>query len=313
MHIVVFPGWYPSRGDALSGDFIQRHMNAIALKCKVTIIIPIKDNSVTKGEKVVHENENLTEIFHYYSSVTSIKWLESFISFIRYTYICLSVTQTINKKSKIHLAHIYILQKNLLLGLLSKWFYRIPYVISEQSTLYIDGRFEKMSVFQKQIYKWVFSQASSLHSVSYYLLKNIQLKLKIKSGTVVIPNVVNASLFCLGRGSVNNVTTFVHVSNMVYQKNVEGMLYAFKNAKDSNKNFLLHLVGPLPDHIPLLIKQLDLEKDVKLWNERTYEEVAMIMKQSDVFVFFTRYETFGCVIIEANACGLPVIATLFFI
>jgi glycosyltransferase involved in cell wall biosynthesis len=54
---------------------------------------------------------------------------------------------------------------------------------------------------------------------------------------------------------------------------------------------------------------LDLDKDVQLWNERTYKEVAMIMKQSDVFVFFTRYETFGCVIIEANACGLPVIAT----
>ena len=26
-------------------------------------------------------------------------------------------------------------------------------------------------------------------------------------------------------------------------------------------------------------------------------------------IFFTRYETFGCVIIEANACGLPVIVS----
>jgi glycosyltransferase involved in cell wall biosynthesis len=37
--------------------------------------------------------------------------------------------------------------------------------------------------------------------------------------------------------------------------------------------------------------------------------VAEVMKQSDVFVFFTRFETFGCVIIEANACGVPVIVT----
>ena len=33
------------------------------------------------------------------------------------------------------------------------------------------------------------------------------------------------------------------------------------------------------------------------------------MQQSDVFVLFTRYETFGCVIIEANACGLPIIVS----
>jgi glycosyltransferase involved in cell wall biosynthesis len=204
-----------------------------------------------------------------------------------------------------------VLQKNLLVGFLLKWFFKIPYVISEQSTLYIDGRFEMMNFFERQMYKWVFLCASSTHAVSNYLLRSIRQKLKKKFAAVVIPNVVNVDLFCYSTRNLNGVTTFVHVSNMVYQKNVEGMLHAFKKAKVCNNKFLLHLVGPLPSHIPHLIEQLNLSEYVILWNERSYTEVAEIMKQSDVFIFFTRFETFGCVIIEANACGLPVIATDF--
>ncbi len=311
MHIVVFPGWYPTRADALSGDFIQRHIHAIASKCRVTVIIPVKDNSVKQGEKVVCEKGDLSEIFFYYPPTTSVKWIESLISLIRYTYVCLRFTRTINKENKIHLAHLYVLQKNLLVGFLLKWFFKIPYVISEQSTLYIDGRFEMMNFFERQMYKWVFLCASSTHAVSNYLLRSIRQKLKKKFAAVVIPNVVNVDLFCYSTRNLNGVTTFVHVSNMVYQKNVEGMLHAFKKAKVCNNKFLLHLVGPLPSHIPHLIEQLNLSEYVILWNERSYTEVAEIMKQSDVFIFFTRFETFGCVIIEANACGLPVIATDF--
>ena len=85
------------------------------------------------------------------------------------------------------------------------------------------------------------------------------------------------------------------------------MLQAFAIAKKTTGNFILNLVGPLPDAIKKLINELGLEKHVITWQERNYQEVADIMQQSDVFVFFTRYETFGCVIIEANACGLPVI------
>lgn len=103
--------------------------------------------------------------------------------------------------------------------------------------------------------------------------------------------------------------TFVHVSNMVYQKNVEGMLEAFAEVKKKTDMFYLNLVGPIPDTFRLLINELGLSTNTTVFNERNYKEVAEIMQQSDVFVFFTRHETFGCVIIEANACGLPVIVS----
>lgn len=87
------------------------------------------------------------------------------------------------------------------------------------------------------------------------------------------------------------------------------MLQAFAKVKAVHPSFFLNLVGPMPTAIKELITQLNLQENVVVHGAKTNAEVAAIMQHSDVFVFFTRYETFGCVIIEANACGLPVIVT----
>jgi glycosyltransferase involved in cell wall biosynthesis len=309
MHILVFPGWYPTRLDELSGDFIQRHMQAIALKCKVTVVIPVKDENINKVERVEAVNGNLTEIYIYYPSLASIQSIDSVLSFVQYTYIALKNAIAINKKDKVDIVQLYVLQKNVSLGFLMRWIIKVPFVVSEQSTFYVDGRLEKAGWFQKKCYSYILSRASSIHAVSNYLLTNIRKKLNVKTDGVVIPNVVDTSLFVYNGHPINNPVTFVHVSNMVPQKNVEGMLQAFGEVKKNGLHFKLNLVGPVPSHIPPLVDKLGIDDDVTVWGARKYTEVAHIMKRSDFFVFFTRYETFGCVIIEANASGLPVIVT----
>lgn len=307
MHIVVFPGWYPGRVDRLSGDFIQRHMQAVAPYCRVSVIIPVKDCSADKEDLVTIKKGNLTEIYYYYPSLSSIRWLDSLLSFIRYNYLCIKSTSGLNKEEKVTLAHLYVLQKNQLVGFFLKWFYKIPYVVSEQSTLYVDGRFDKMNAIEKKIVRSVFAGSASFHTVSNYLASALKLKLKLKKEPVIIPNVVDTNIFFYNNDLSSDSVTFVHVSNMTHQKNVEGMLQAFAEVKNVNSSFILNLVGPLPAGVASLISELGLSKNITTWNERNYTEVAEIMQQSDIFVFFTRHETFGCVIIEANACGLPVI------
>lgn len=309
MHIVVFPGWYPSKIDKLSGDFIQRHMYAIAQYCRVSVIIPVKDNSINKKDIVTVKKGNLTEIYYYYPSLSSMRWLDSLLSFIRYNYYCLQTTKSLDKDEKINLVQLYVLQKNHLIGFWLKRFYKIPYVVSEQSTLYVDGRYDKMSQIAKIVYRRVFKKSASFHAVSKYLASALKSKLRLDKDGVIIPNVVDSNLFYYNNDLTNDRVAFVHVSNMTHQKNVEGMLHAFAEVKKVTGSFLLNLVGPLPGYIRSLIDELGLTKNAITWNERSYKEVAEIMQQSDVFVFFTRHETFGCVIIEANACGLPVIVS----
>lgn len=309
MHVLVFPGWYPNKFDNLSGDFIQRHLQAIAIEAKVTVIIPVKDNTITKAYQTEVVQGKLTEKFLYYPSISSVKWLDNLLSFLRYNYLCITQAGILIKKENISLVHLYVLQKNQLVGVILQQFYKIRYVISEQSTMYVDGGIEKLTWIQKTLWKICFRGAASYHAVSHFLATNIKKKLNLSNEFVVIPNVVNSDHFSFKAKSPNYVVNFVHVSNMVYQKNVEGMLEAFAAVRNLQHEFILHLVGPITESLRLLIAQLGLTKHVIIWGAKSYTEVAAIMQQCDVFVFFTRFETFGCVIIEANACGLPVIVS----
>jgi glycosyltransferase involved in cell wall biosynthesis len=38
-------------------------------------------------------------------------------------------------------------------------------------------------------------------------------------------------------------------------------------------------------------------------------ELVKLVQTSDALILYSRYETFGCVLIEANACGVPVIVS----
>lgn len=195
MHILVFPGWYPGKVDKLAGDFIQRHMHAIAQNCEVSVVFAVKDHSIKKMDVVTVKKGTLTEIVYYYPSLISIKWLDNFLSFIRYNYYCIKTAKALHQHRKVDIVQLYVLQKNQLIGIILKLLYRIPYVVSEQSTVYVDGRFDKMNLFSKMALRWVFNYSHSYHAVSNYLMQALKTKLKLKKDGVVIPNVVDLNLF----------------------------------------------------------------------------------------------------------------------
>ncbi len=58
-----------------------------------------------------------------------------------------------------------------------------------------------------------------------------------------------------------------------------------------------------------MITKLGLQQQVLLKGEVPQEELAKSIQQCDALVLYSRFETFGCVLIEANACGVPVIVS----
>ncbi|NLT05409.1 MAG: glycosyltransferase family 4 protein [Solirubrobacterales bacterium] len=67
--------------------------------------------------------------------------------------------------------------------------------------------------------------------------------------------------------------------------------------------------GPLQGPLAEQAARLGLGDRVRLRGELPKEEIAELMRASDAFVLPSTDETFGCVLIEALACGLPVVAT----
>jgi glycosyltransferase involved in cell wall biosynthesis len=100
------------------------------------------------------------------------------------------------------------------------------------------------------------------------------------------------------------------VGRLIKDKNVDVLIKAIKLVKRKIPNVICYIIGDGPEKEKLIeiVEDLDLKENVKLMGFlENYADVIAYMKSSKIFVFPSTREGFGIVIIEANACGLPVI------
>lgn len=104
--------------------------------------------------------------------------------------------------------------------------------------------------------------------------------------------------------------TFVAVGRMVPVKQFDVMIDAFSRLKNK-ENIKLIIVGDgiLRNNLERQIESLGLQGREELVGLKKPEEVSDILYNSDCFVLSSHRDTFGIVLIEAMAKGLPVITT----
>ncbi|MEP7255115.1 MAG: glycosyltransferase [Ferruginibacter sp.] len=313
-NVLWLTSWYPNRMDNFDGDFIQRHARAVSGFCKVHVIyvVKIKDKLTQPGveEKLAG---NLTEQIIYYKPIqTGIKLLDKFLSQQKYNNLYRkAITTYINTKGKPGCVHVHVALKAGLAALWAKKKWNIPFIVTEHSTVYLPEADERIENFSALYQNWllqIMKKASLVTVVSDQLGKAIQKYFPFVN-YIVLPNVVDTSIFFSVPKQVSNDLQLIHVSNMNYQKNTEAILQAMQLLKQNNVTFKMELFGPANAALHEMIISLGLQNHVTLKGEVLQPELAKAMQRSDVLVLYSRYETFGCVLIEANACGIPVIVS----
>ena len=315
-YVLWLPSWYPSKIEPYNGDFIKRHAAATALYTDVHILYVIRDASgtITKDflKEIVTTGRLKETIIYYYVSPCKIKWLEKFNSFIKYNELYKqTVKEIFSNEGKPYLVHAYIAFKAGLIALWIKKKFKIPFVLSEQWTAYLSGAMPNLSdlpFFSKRRIKTILENAESVMVVSKYLGESLKAKYKIPI-PVVIPNVVDVNLFTYVPQTLNAVCRFIHISNLGYQKNPDALINAFSMVKAQGYDFYLDIIGPERNDLIDLTKMLGLQDVISFHNEMQQSDLAYWIRKADALILYSRYETFGCVIIEANACGVPVIVS----
>jgi glycosyltransferase involved in cell wall biosynthesis len=103
----------------------------------------------------------------------------------------------------------------------------------------------------------------------------------------------------------------VTVAHLNARKNLSGLLEAFRTAFDTSPDVSLTIVGDGPQRAALSrqASRLGLGAQVSFLGAQPRTGVREALWNAHAFVLASRHETFGVVVVEALATGLPVVAT----
>lgn len=133
-----------------------------------------------------------------------------------------------------------------------------------------------------------------------YYIGNKQKTSVISNPTTIEPQV--------SRLTSKNVIT---ISRLHVYKNLIELVEAFKIVSEAHPDWNLKIygIGPEEDNIRSHIKKLNLENNVKL--EGYTDIVPFVLSKSDIYACTSVFEGFSLVLVEALACGLPVVTYQF--
>ena len=184
----------------------------------------------------------------------------------------------------------------------------VPFVVTEHAPDYLKQNWHRIPKFVKPLLKKVIKQSQYILPVSHNLANNMQ-AFGLEGNYEVVPNVVNTDLFSIGTNKEEKFK-FLHLSGFQDVKNIKGILNAVKLLEKNHQDFNLTIAGS-GDLNPLqrYAKEIGVLESVNFIGRINEQEVAELMSQQNAFVLFSNYENLPCVLIEAQASGLPAIST----
>lgn len=181
----------------------------------------------------------------------------------------------------------------------------VPVVVSE----HLDPLVDPPSRAMRWLRRWVYSLDS--HIVVLTERARTYFPPKLRAKTTAIPNPVTP--FTNGENDSPEVVldrpSLIAMGRLHRQKGFDLLLKAFGRLKDRHPIWTLAIIGdgPLRSDLESLRDELGLRERVRLLG--AVSNVHSVLNQADLFVLSSRWEGFPLVLMEAIACGLPVIST----
>lgn len=129
---------------------------------------------------------------------------------------------------------------------------------------------------------------------------------------VLAPHAVATRFYKVRRGSRKCPRKLIQVGSLISRKGVDLLLRAFARARRLRPDLELILVGAgSQEQVRHLAKDLGVLDAVELHGFMPAAELARLYGQSDAFVLASRFDTYGVVVHEAAAAGLPLVISRY--
>ena len=314
LRILFLSRWYPNRYDPMPGLFIQRQAEAIAPLCDVAVIYIHPDPKGPEEPEADFKEENGVRVLRvYFRSKEGDSLFVKAKNFREYERAYLKAYLSI-REFKPDIVHAHILTRTAWIGRKIASMAKAQLVLSEHWSRYFPENNTYQGWFRRLITERVIRQSDALTAVSGILLEAMNKNGLHHPLTRIIPNVVELPPGIQPSGLAGRERkTFVHISCFEDRsKNITGFLNAVKALLDRRKDFNCLMIGTGPDWLDMKEYAGFLripESVVSFAGLKTGREFWELLSAADFSVLSSRYETFGTVVIESLACGVPVVAT----
>lgn len=217
---------------------------------------------------------------------------------------------TLECYNKIELIHIHMSERGscyrAVLIIFISMFFRTPIIVHSHGGE-IESWYNSLNFLYKKTFDYAMQKCQFIIALTPGWKKfwcNIVKENKI----VVIPNFTEEKIYRNKTYLLNNVLNIVFLGYIGERKGIYDLLKAAKILKECNLNFCIRIGGNGEvEKCKEVISQLNLEDRVFVYGWLDKDKKEDILRQSDILVLPSYYESFGIVILEAMIHQLPII------
>ena len=303
-YVLHIASWYPHEESPFEGDFVERHIRCISNKVS-SVVYFSKAVLKPKSKLEISEASNCVIYRRLYQRAGA---LSNYSKYHALAYP--DIKHILEQKGKPIAIHCHAGYPGLSLSVALADKYQLPLIFTEHSTIYQQ---EKLSFKEKLILRYLkkySAKADVTCPVSIAHSQSMQRKCKLKRSEV-IHNVVTNPFFETLLKKSKSPHKLLHISSLDDdQKNITDILKGFSLASIQRPNLSLTLVGNTNIKlVKRLIKRLKIDTtNIKIIGPLEHSQIPKLMTEHDLFLLWSRYESFSLVIAESWASGLPVIS-----
>lgn len=311
--VLIVTSWYPNQGNPVYGTFVREQARALAGsgEAEVALFYP-SDPEVRSGLSTAGDEDGIR------TYRANFRFAGNLLQYLAGGLKAVAELRRLIRAYKPDIVHVHVCFPAGILTWLAVRGLSVPYIITEHMS-YLHEYTTKPHY--RLLLRKAYESAAKVLVVSPYLARQFDgLGWKIKPES--FPNMVDTGRFSLGADSAaagqNEAPDSVHIlfAGGLDRREIKGVQYLLPAlaevvATGADKKPHLHIVGDG-------VKRADYERTVQELGIADYvtfhgavapQDIPGFYHRCDFFVLPSLQETFGVVLIEAMACGKPVLAT----
>jgi len=312
MNILIFGASFPNELEPLLGIFNYKLLENYPPEHDYKVVAPVPFGLELKKRyrgrinalDTIMIGAKPVEVYRPRYLLLPRRLLTPLIGFVEYL-LSINTIRRIHREWHIDLIHVNFAYPD---GIAAMWISRvlkIKYVLTEHRGLLAETLDD---IWIKAQLKKAYKSAAVVTTVSEYNANVLLEKTNVKA--TLIPNGLDFSRFQPQTGR-DRLQYLVCIAHLIPAKGIQYLIEAISLLKQQGRSFKLDIIGEgeYRPHLQNMINQSGLQDSEKLRGRYTPEQLEMELPKYDALVLPSLRESFGIVLIEAMACGLPVLAT----